>query len=210
MIPILIVGSGGHCNSLIEIIECQKTFEIKGIISKELPIGSNINGIPVVGKDMDLPKFNNLGYSFAIGIGQIKSNAIRKLIYSKLFFLNASIPNIISPFAHISSRAKIGSGNSIFHNVIINSYAQIGDNCILNSKSLIEHDSEIGSHNHISTGALINGNVKIGDNCFIGSGTIIANGVEIVSNSIIGAGSVVIRDIEIPGTYWGNPAKLHK
>ena len=40
---------------------------------------------------------------------------------------------------------------------------KIGKNCIVNNKSLIEHDVVIGNHCHISTGAIINGNVRIGD-----------------------------------------------
>ena len=48
-------------------------------------------------------------------------------------------------------------------NVIIN------DNCIINSKALIEHDTVIESHCHISTYAAINGNVRVERGSFIGS-----------------------------------------
>ena len=48
------------------------------------------------------------------------------------------------------------------HGAIINSNTTIGSNCIINTKSLIEHDCLIGHNVHISTGAIINGHTKIG------------------------------------------------
>ncbi len=48
---------------------------------------------------------------------------------------------------------------------------------------------------------------RIADRVTIGShATILA--VNICSGAVIGAGAVVTRDIEIPGTYAGNPARL--
>lgn len=49
----------------------------------------------------------------------------------------------------------------------------------------------------------------IGDNVSIGSNATILP-VTICNNVIIGAGAVVTHDIVTPGTYLGNPARLHK
>ena len=38
----------------------------------------------------------------------------------------------------------------------------VGQHCIINSRSLIEHDVQIGDHCHISTGVLLNGEVTVG------------------------------------------------
>ena len=38
------------------------------------------------------------------------------------------------------------------NDVIVNANVQIGKNCILNNKSLIEHDVKIGNNTHIATG----------------------------------------------------------
>ena len=62
------------------------------------------------------------------------------------------------------------------HDVIVNANSIIGKNCIINNKSLVEHDVEVGDNCHISTGSIINGNCIVGDNTFIGSGSIIVNG----------------------------------
>ena len=39
------------------------------------------------------------------------------------------------------------------HEAIVNCSAEIGENCIINTKALVEHDAKIGSHTHIATGA---------------------------------------------------------
>ena len=48
--------------------------------------------------------------------------------------------------------------------------------------------------------------MEIGNNVSIGTNATILP-VKIVDNVVIGAGSVVTKDILLPGTYAGNPAK---
>jgi sugar O-acyltransferase (sialic acid O-acetyltransferase NeuD family) len=206
-IALLVIGTGGHANSLIDVIECLKCFEIKGVIAKEHEGKGYSNGYPIIGEDKDFEHFQNLGFSFAIGVGQIKSYLARKGIFDHLLTLNASLPNIVSPYARISPKAQLEIGISILHDVVISSNVSIGSNCIINTKVLIEHDATVGANTHVSTGAILNGNVKVGENCFIGSGVVIANGVSICNDVTIGAGAVVIRDIEIAGIYVGNPLR---
>ena len=43
------------------------------------------------------------------------------------------------------------------HNALVNAGAKIGDNCILNTKSLVEHDAIVEDHCHISTSSIVNG-----------------------------------------------------
>ena len=62
-------------------------------------------------------------------------------------------PIIKSPIAYVSPSARIGEGSIIMHHAMVNSFSVIGNNCIINSKSLIEHDVKIGDHVHISTSA---------------------------------------------------------
>ena len=50
------------------------------------------------------------------------------------------MPSIISPLAYVSPKAKIGEG-TLLCRAIINRGAIIGNNCIVNTKALIEHDT---------------------------------------------------------------------
>lgn len=191
MKKIVLIGGGGHCKSVIDVIEFQGQYEIVGIVDKPKFYGTKVLGYSVIGSDNDLKllakKFN---YAF-ITVGQIKSPSQRIKLYNLAIKAGFSFPKIISPNAYVSKHTKIGSGTIIMHNAVINSNVVIGENCIINSKALIEHDCDISNHCHISTTAVINGGVKIGANCFIGSNSTTAENTFIKNGSFIKAGSLV-------------------
>lgn len=204
---IIVVGSGGHASSVIDILSFMNEWEVSGVISQDLRESDSYFGYPVLGNDEVIEKLTQNDYSFVIAVGQIKSSNTRHKIYCQLNRFNAKLPVIVSPDAYISKNTNIGKGSMVFHRVIINTNVSVGENCILNNMCLIEHDTVIGSHTHISTGAVVNGNVKIGAHCFIGSGSVIANNVTICNNVVLGAGSIVVKDLIHEGIYFGNPAR---
>tara|TARA_B100000787_G_scaffold135286_1_gene104053 strand:- start:389 stop:967 length:579 start_codon:yes stop_codon:yes gene_type:complete len=188
---ILLIGGGGHCRSVIDVIEQEGKFQIVGIIDKAELFGTNVLGYPVIGSDLDIENLAKK-YSYAIvTIGQIKSSELRVKLFNLAKKAGFILPSIFSPKAYISKHAFIGSGVVVMHDALINVNASIGDNCIINSKALIEHDSRVNEHCHISTNATINGGVVIGPECFIGSGSVIRESITIGKNSIIKAGSLI-------------------
>ncbi len=188
---ILILGAGGHCRSLIDVIELEGKFKIAGIIDNELPIGSKVLDYEVIGKDSDLEKLREK-YEYAIvGVGQIKTPKIRIKLFNLLKNLGYNLPVVISPRAYVSKSASIEEGTVIMHDALVNVNAKIGKNCIINTKSLIEHDVVVEDNCHISTGAIVNGAVIVGTGSFVGSNAITKENIKIPENSFIKAGSVV-------------------
>ena len=191
MMPIVLIGAGGHCRSVIDVIEQNGQYKIAGIVDNSLSNGTNVLGYSILGNDEDLPKIA-LTFKYAlISVGQIKSASLRIRLFNLALKTGFELPSIISPLAYVSKHASIGKGVVVMHNALINSNAIIGDNCIINSKALLEHDCEISNHCHISTNAIINGGVKIGPESFIGSGVITKQSITINKNSFIKAGSIV-------------------
>ena len=189
---IIIVGSGGHSKSVIEVIESTNNWEIVGLIGLKSELNKKVLGYEVVGTDDELKNFREICKNCFIAIGQIKSSEKRFSIAKKLKKLNFEFPRIIASSAIVSKHAKIQSGTFIGHGTIINANVLIGKNCIINTKTLLEHDTEIGDFCHISTGVLLNGGVKIGKHSFIGSGTIIREGIKIPQKTILGAGKTIL------------------
>ena len=70
-------------------------------------------------------------------------------IFKKIHNLNYVIPKIISN-AIISNSTKIGKG-TIIMNRASHQDVDIGNNCIINTGAIIEHDVKIGDNSHIST-----------------------------------------------------------
>jgi sugar O-acyltransferase (sialic acid O-acetyltransferase NeuD family) len=191
MKDILIIGGGGHCKSVIDVIESTGEYKIYGIIDISEKVGQKVLGYEIIGTDEDLEKYRNDVELAFIAIGFINSVELRIKIYNKLKQLNFKLPVIISPLAYVSKHSFIEEGTVVMHYAVINAGAKIGKNCIINTKALIEHDAIIGDFSHISTGAIINGGVIVGKYSFVGSNATTKQYIKIMENSFIKAGTVV-------------------
>jgi sugar O-acyltransferase (sialic acid O-acetyltransferase NeuD family) len=189
---IILIGGGGHCRSVIDVIEKEGRFKIAGIVDKPELLGSKVLGYPIIGSDSDLDNLVKKYQYALITVGQIKSSSLRIKLFDLAIKAGFTLPSIISPNAYVSGNTSIGNGVVIMHDALINVNVTIGDNCIVNSKALIEHDCQISAHCHISTSATINGGVIMQSGCFIGSGSITKESIIIDKDSFIKAGSLVI------------------
>lgn len=207
---IILVGGGGHCKSVIEVIESRKQFEIAGIVDIAEKIGETICGYPIVASDNDLPQLVKKYKNFHLTIGQIKSAKTRIKLYTFLKNIGGNFPAIIAKSAIVSKYSQIGEGAVLMHNTLVNADAKIGNNTIINTGALIEHDVQIGHFCHISTKAIVNGNCTVGNECFIGSNSVLSNGIEITNNTLVAAGSAVHKSIKLSGTYLGFPLRKIK
>lgn len=205
--PLILIGGGGHCKSVIEVAE-SAGYEIKGILDMPDEVGKEVlPGHKVIGTDDEIPQYVE-ECEFVITVGFIKNPALRIKLYNKVKTAGGRLATIIASTAHVSKYAELGEGTVIMHHAFVNAGAKIGDNCIINTFVNIEHDAEVGNQCHISTGTMVNGECKIGENCFIGSQSVCANCIEIAPDIIVGAGSVVRKSIRMKGIYAGNPAIL--
>ncbi|RUM49228.1 MAG: acetyltransferase [Hydrogenothermus sp.] len=188
---ILLLGGGGHCKSVIDVIEQEGKYEIVGIIDKKEKLGQKILGYEIITTDDDLPLLIKSYKNILITIGQIGTGEKRKRLFEMCKTLGFSFPIIISPYAYVSKHSSIGEGTVILHGAVVNASVKVGKNCIINTKAIIEHDVVIQDHCHISTGAVINGGVIVKEGSFIGSNSTTKQYITIPENSFIKAGSLV-------------------
>ncbi|NQY21387.1 MAG: NeuD/PglB/VioB family sugar acetyltransferase [Campylobacteraceae bacterium] len=185
---ILLLGGGGHCHSVIDVIEQENKYIIAGIIDKKELIGSKILSYEVIGCDDDLEELFKTYKNVIVTVGQIKSNAIRVKLFTKVKEIGFNLPTIISPLAYVSKHSNIEEGTIIMHHSLVNANAKIGKNCIINTKSLIEHDVIIEDNCHISTGAVLNGSVYVKEGTFFGSNATSKESIQI--NGFVKAGEL--------------------
>ena len=124
---------------------------------------------------------------------------------SNLYECNLGNNVFVGPFVEITHGVKIGDNTRISSHSFICNLVTIGKNCFIGHGVVFINDL-------FKTGEIIN-DVKnffptnIENNVINGSNSTILP-VNICSGVVIGAGSVVTKDIDIKGTYAGNPAKL--
>lgn len=112
----------------------------------------------------------------------------------------------IGPFVEIQKNVTIGDKTKIQSHTFICEWVTIGNDCFIGHGVMFINDPFIkngparGDKNFwVST--------NIGNDVSIGSNATILP-VTICDRVVIGAGAVVTKDINVPGIYAGNPAKL--
>lgn len=206
MKPLILVGGGGHCKSVIEAAE-SAGYQILGVLDMPGEVGKTILSTKVIGTDDDISSYVDKA-EFVITVGFIKNPATRIKLFNRVKKAGGKLATIIASTAHVSRYAEIGEGTVVMHQAFVNAGARVGNNVILNTFTNIEHDAIIGDQCHISTGTMVNGDCKVGNNCFIGSQSVLANSVVVGDDIIVGAGSLVRKSISEKGIYSGNPAIL--
>lgn len=204
MEKIILIGGGGHCKIIIELIRLIGEYKIAGIC--DVKKGS-ILGVPFIGTDEILPEVYLSGVRNAfICFGAIGRARERKVMGKKLLKQGFYLPNLIHPSANISSNIKIGMGNFIGVNAIVNVNSSILDCCIINSAAVIEHDVQLGSYVHVAPGAVICGGAKIDDLAHVGPNATVLECCNIATGVIVGAGSIITRSIKKKNIIgYGNP-----
>jgi sugar O-acyltransferase (sialic acid O-acetyltransferase NeuD family) len=213
MEKIVLVGAGGHCKVIIDLIKSAFEYDIVGITDSAYAYGEEklVLDVPIIGDDNILEELYNTGIKNAfVCVGALQNISTRDKIYNNLKAIGFNIPTLIHRAAMVSPYANIADGTCVMAGAIINPDAFIGENCIVNTGAVIEHDCIVQRNTHISPRACIAGGVKIGVNTHVGMGSSIIQGIHIGNNVIIGAGAVVIENIVDNVTTVGIPSKIIK
>lgn len=202
---IVIVGGSAGASIASEIFKLsyEKVFFLETYsknINKELIIGDKIlDGINFLDK-------KDVDYFIATG-----SNQQRKDNFEFIYNSIGKYPvNCIHPTAYLAPSSKIGYGNLICPLAVIHTDAFVGNNTIINTGSIVEHDCKIADYSQISPNVTLCGSVEVNELSFIGAGSVVIPKIKIGRGSIVAAGSSVISDIEDKRMYAGVPAKYKK
>jgi len=177
----------------IGVLESEGRHRIVGLVGKPGEVGKRILGHRVIATDRDLPAWLKSCRNVLVATGQIKTPIPRQRAYEEARALGASFPVIRSPFSCVSSKAVLGDGTIVMPGAIVQPGVEVGKNCILNSRCLLEHGVKIGDHCHISTGVILNGDAVLGPRSFVGSGSVVQEGAVIKANSLVPMGTTVRR-----------------
>ncbi len=114
--------------------------------------------------------------------------------------------SFVGPFTEVQRDVQIGARCRIQSHSFICELVTIGDDCFVGHGVMFINDTFTGGgpargRKELWRSTLIGDRVSIGSNATIMP-------VRIAPGCVIGAGAVVTKDIERPGIYAGNPARL--
>lgn len=196
MEKIIILGSGGHAQSLIDVIERQGIYDIAGYIVNDSSGLDSKAVYPVIGCDNDLSLFYKDGIrNAAIGIGFLGKGTLRNKLYKNLKEIGYSLPVICDPSAIISKRVSVGEGTFIGKGAVVNAGAKIGKMCIINTGAIIEHGCQVGDYSHVAVGSVLCGDVCIGCETLVGANATVIQGRIVGDRCIVPAGEVIRKNV---------------
>lgn len=208
---VVIIGASGHGNVVLDCIEKEAKYNVVGFIDSFEEKGTEVSGYTVLGTEYDLPflieKHQLLGGIIAIGDNWTRSLVVERIfkIAPKFNYVSAVHPN-----AEVGKDVQVGVGSVVMPGVTVNANAIIGDHCILNTNSSLDHDG------FMSTFSSLAPNVCVGANFILGKGSAICLGSNIIENitignyTVVGAGSLVVGNISDNVLVYGAPAKIIK
>ena len=198
---IILVGYSGH-GLVVADTAFENNLHVIGYTEKSI---SNVNHykLDYLGNESS-PNFDlwNLDVDFILGIGD---NLLREKIFNLIIEKGKKVISLINSTSAISSFSRIGEGVFINRYVTVNALANVGNNVILNTGCIIEHECYIYDNVHVAPGAVLAGNVKVGAGTLIGANAVVKQGVVIGKNVIVGAGTVVLNDVPDGKKLVGNP-----
>lgn len=117
--------------------------------------------------------------------------------------------NFIHPSALVARSVKMGYGNVVLANCVINAGTVVGNFNTLNSGTLLGHDIKVGNNNFFAAQVTVGSLLEIGDMNFFGLNTTIKTGIRLGEAILIGQASNVTHSFCNDETIFGNPAMSH-
>ncbi len=185
--------------------------EVLGLALDDHTMGNEISGYPILcGIHEVYDKFkhdDDVKFVFSL----YRSDHIRErtAILQSLNIPLERFCNFIHPSAMVARSVKMGHGNIVLANCVINSNAVLGNFNTFNSGTLIGHDITMGNNNFFAAQVTVGSLLSIGNMNFFGLNSSIKGGVHIGDGVLVGQLSNVTKDFGPDEVVFGNPAQSH-
>jgi sugar O-acyltransferase (sialic acid O-acetyltransferase NeuD family) len=204
LLPLVVVGAGGHARVLVDIVEKQARYRVVGLIDERPNLrGTSVLGYPVLGGREVLDRSDAPAHAI-VAIG---AAAPRAAWQEHLEARGFQLAVLVHPGAHVGRDVRLGGGTTLMAGAIVNSGSRLGRGVIVNTGASIDHDCEIGEFVHVAPGARLAGGVRVGDRAHVGIGACVIQNLRVGAGAVIGAGAAVVRDVAPASTVVGVPAR---
>ncbi len=193
---IVLVGGGKHTMACLDILNLNKIFNIAGVIYTKTIPSVPLYGLESLGNLNDLKKiFETKAKNAVVAFGGLEDMEEREYICNLLISIGFHLPNLIHPKSNVEQSAILGYGNQIFAGANLGSEVIIGNNCIINSNTVISHHCKLDNNVHVTPGAILGGSVTVGRNSIIGMGSTLYYGIDIGANTIVNNGKHIFKNL---------------
>jgi sugar O-acyltransferase (sialic acid O-acetyltransferase NeuD family) len=200
---IVIIGSGGHAVSVAS-VAMSVGYQIHKFVDSKRN-GEKLLGIAIVATVVDALENEKLELAIAIGDNYVRSNVFNEL---KKLNCETRFPAIIHKSAVVSEFCSIDCGTVVMPNSVIGPNTRVGQFCIINTQSSVDHDCVMDDFSSLAPGAVTGGSVRIGLRSAISIGATIKHGVTIGNDTVVGGKSYVNKTLPENVLAYGIPARV--
>lgn len=168
--------------------------------------GTAFGGARVLGGSEVLAQLRSSGVQqLIVAIGDC---AARQACAQEALSHGFRLARIIHPGSVLAESAVIGPGSFVAAAAVVGPSVEVGENVILNTSSVVDHECLIGDGVHVGPGVRLAGRVHVGSGTWLGLGCLVIDGVQIGEGSILGAGALLLKDLPSGVVAFGVPAKV--
>ncbi|XMO86133.1 acetyltransferase [Algibacter sp. AS12] len=204
----IIIGAGTQGQIYASYLK-EAGIEVIGFIDDNDAIqGSNVNGLPVIGKYHDLfsKKLKDKASDVFCPIG---NNLIRQKYLVSLKKEGYNTPSFIHHSVSIAPDVVLGEAIYMLVGNIIMPFTTIGNYLMVNMGTTIGHHVTIEDGVFMSSGVNVGASLTVRNMAYIGIGVTIIPGIETIGKeSLIGAGTVIFKNVPDYAVMAGNPGRM--
>lgn len=205
---LVIYGNSDFAELMYYYFTSDSNYEVFGFcVDKEFIKSNKFLGKPLVPFEEVERIFSPSEYKMFVAVGY-KNMRLRAKLFEKTIEKKYEHINYISSKSILDESNILGKNNAILHGVVLEPFAKIGDNNIINTNVTICHHSEIMNDCFIAAKSLVGGFTIIKNNCFIGFASTILQKLIIEDETLVAAGSIVNKNSSKFDFLVGSPAKV--
>lgn len=209
MTRVLVIGGSDQGRQAIDVLEAAGAYTVVGVLDRAIPVGSNVDGYTVLGRDDELvtvaTQHRADGYLVAIGDNAVRG---RIITWARATAANLLLVSAVHPRAAVSARAEVGPGAIVMADVVVSNGCRLGTGVLLGTKASLDHDCSSGDFASCAPGVTAGGRVHLGAYSSFGLGAKAINGVTVGDHTVVGAGAIVIDDLPDHVVAFGVPARV--
>ncbi|MBT4488195.1 MAG: hypothetical protein HN732_06590 [Rhodospirillaceae bacterium] len=213
-LDVVLIGAGGSGLKITQIAEDRwdagaRDWRIVAVVDDDATLhGQQLLDYPIVGGTNALAtQFGNKKIGVICAVG---APVTRRRIIDRINGPDISFPNAIHPSAQVSKRARMGQGNILCQNVVLQAGVEMGDFNCFNMAAVMGPLARAGDFCTVNAHTMLASGSTLGSYCYVGMGGKVAPRVAVDQGTTIGANAFVHRSPPAWTTVVGLPAKVIK
>lgn len=183
---VVVVGAGGHGQSVAEALSLQGDVSVVGFLDDGVPVGSLVLGLPVLGRVSALP--DQVGHAGAALVA-IGNNAIREKLTEQVLAAGLALATVVHPRACVAPTARVGPGSAIMAGAVVGTCAQLGLSSIVNCGAVVDHHAVVEDFGHLGVGACMAGGTRLGRGAWMQAACALGYGAVVPAGSVLPPGT---------------------